>query len=85
MWISNNFYALGQRVWYDRTIQHQTQTYTQHFLISSSSFNQIEQFLCHWNHKLEFLFLFLNIKSKGEREITQEEKEENCDILSKFF
>jgi hypothetical protein len=31
------------------------------------------------------LFFLVSTKSKGERERTKEEKEENCDILSKVF
>jgi hypothetical protein len=36
-----------------RTAHHQRQTYHQHFFQFSSFINQIEQFLCHWTHKLE--------------------------------
>jgi hypothetical protein len=54
---------------------------TQQFPISFTSFNQIEQFLCHWKHKLEEYKCCLSTKSEGTKKKIQEEKEEDCDIL----
>jgi hypothetical protein len=45
-------------------------------LLSFPSFqHQIERFLCHWKHKIESYKCFLNLKSKGTNQRTQEEKE----------
>ncbi len=53
--------------------------------ISSSSFNQFEQVLCHWKLKLEEYKCAQSTKSKGARKKMQEEKEEDCDILFQIF
>jgi hypothetical protein len=58
---------------------------TQQFQISFTSSNQIEQFLCHWKHKLEDYKCFRSTKSKGAKKKMQEKKEEDCDILFPNF
>ncbi len=76
---------MRQMTWYDKTTQHWTQANTQHFQIFFSSFNQIEQFLCHWKCKLEDYKCSISTKSKGARKKTQGEKEVDYDILFQNF
>jgi hypothetical protein len=48
-----------------------------HLTLSSflSFQHQIEHFLCHWKRKIKMYKCSLNLKSKGTKEIMQEEKE----------
>jgi hypothetical protein len=45
----------------------------------------MEQILCDWKCKLEDYKCSLNTTNKGARKKTQEEKEEDYDILFQFF
>jgi hypothetical protein len=40
-----------------------------------SFYHQIEHFLCHWKRKIESYKCSLNLKNKGTKQRTQEEKE----------